>query len=375
MSFVHLHTHSEYSLLDGASRISEMVRHAVETGVPAIALTDHGVMYGAIELLAQAKAAGINPIIGQEAYVATRSRNQKEGRADRDPYHLILLVKDLTGYRNLIQLSSLAHLEGYYYKPRIDKALLAEHTEGLIALSSCLGGEVANRLLERDETGAEQAAMEYQRMFGDDYFLEIQNHGMEEQLCVNEGLVRISRRTGIPLVATNDSHYTRRDDAEAHDILLCLQTGTVVSEPKRMRFQNDEFYLKTPAEMADRFREFPEAVANTLRIAERCHLELDTRPLLPRFEVPAGQTSEGYLRRLAEEGLKARYPQMGQVVRDRFETELSVIQDMGYAAYFLIVSDFIGYARANGVAVGPGRGSAAGSIVCYVLGITTLDAH
>src|SRR5438309_1437801 len=373
MSFVHLHTHSEYSLLDGASRISEMVRLAVETGMPAIAITDHGVMYGAIELYLQAKAAGINPIIGQEAYVATRSRHQKEGRADRDPYHLILLVKNLTGYRNLIKLSSLAHLEGYYYKPRIDKALLAEHTEGLIALSSCLGGEVASRLLDADEAGAEQAAREYQRMFGEDYFLEIQDHGMEEQTRVNEGLARLSQRTGIPMVATNDSHYTRRDDAEAHDILLCLQAGTVTSDQKRMRFHNDEFYLKTPAEMAERFRDFPEAVANTVKIAERCHLELDTRPLLPRFEVPGGENAEAYLRRLAEEGLKTRYPEMGQVVRDRVETELSVIQDMGYAPYFLIVSDFISYARANGVAVGPGRGSAAGSIVCYALGITTLD--
>ena len=373
MSFVHLHTHSEYSLLDGASRISEMVRHAVETGMPAIALTDHGVLYGAVDLYLQAKAAGINPIIGQEAYVATRSRHQKEGRADRDPYHLILLVKNLAGYRNLIKLSSLAHLEGYYYKPRIDKALLAEHTEGLIALSSCLGGEVASRLLERDEAGAEQAALEYQRMFGEDYFLEIQDHGMEEQARVNEGLARLSQRTGIPMVATNDSHYTRRDDAEAHDILLCLQTGTVTSDQKRMRFHNDEFYLKTPAEMAERFRDFPEAVANTVKIAERCHLELDTKPLLPRFEVPRGENAEAYLRRLAEEGLKTRYPEMGQVVRDRVETELSVIQDMGYAPYFLIVSDFIAYARANGVAVGPGRGSAAGSIVCYALGITTLD--
>ena len=373
MSFVHLHTHSEYSLLDGASRISEMVRHAVETGMPAIALTDHGVLYGAVDLYLQAKAAGINPIIGQEAYVATRSRHQKEGRADRDPYHLILLVKNLAGYRNLIKLSSLAHLEGYYYKPRIDKALLAEHSEGLIALSSCLGGEVASRLLEGDEAGAEQAAREYQRMFGEDYFLEIQDHGMEEQTRVNEGLARLSQRTGIPMVATNDSHYTRRDDAEAHDILLCLQTGTVTSDQKRMRFHNDEFYLKTPAEMAERFRDFPEAVANTVKIAERCHLELDTRPLLPRFEVPGGENAEAYLRRLAEEGLKTRYPEMGQVVRDRVETELSVIQDMGYAPYFLIVSDFIAYARANGVAVGPGRGSAAGSIVCYALGITTLD--
>jgi DNA polymerase-3 subunit alpha len=246
MSFVHLHTHSEYSLLDGASRISEMVRLAAETGMPAIALTDHGVLYGAVDLYLQAKAAGINPIIGQEAYVATRSRHQKEGRADRDPYHLILLVKDLAGYRNLIRLSSMAHLEGYYYKPRIDKALLAEHTEGLIALSSCLGGEVASRLLEGDDAGAEQVAREYQRMFGDDYFLEIQDHGMDEQTRVNEGLARLSQRTGIPLVATNDSHYTRRDDAEAHDILLCLQTGTVVSDQKRMQFHNDEFYLPTP---------------------------------------------------------------------------------------------------------------------------------
>src|SRR2546425_123178 len=277
MSFVHLHTHSEYSLLDGASRISDMVRLAVETGMPAIALT------------------------------------------------------------------------------------------------SCLGGDVANRLLERDEAGAEQAAVEYQRMFGDDYFLEIQNHGMEEQLRVNEGLVRISRRTGIPLVATNDSHYTRRDDAEAHDILLCLQTGTVVSETNRMRFQNDEFYLKTPAEMAERFRDYPEAVANTVRIAQRCHLQLETRPLLPRFEVPTGQTAEGYLRQLAERGLKDRYPELTATVRDRFEMEIGVIEDMGYAPYFLIVSDFIDYARSHGVAVGPGRGSAAGSIVSYALGITTLD--
>src|ERR1700682_4923117 len=344
MSFVHLHTHSEFSLLDGASRISDMVRLAAETRMPAIALTDHGVLYGAVDLYLQAKAAGINPIIGQEVYVATRSRHQKEGRADRDPHHLILLVKNLEGYRNLIQLSSLAHLEGYYYKPRIDKALLADHTQGLIALSSCLGGEVAKRPPEGGGGGGG-----------------------------GRGLARLSQRTGIPLVATNDSHYTRQDDAEAHDILLCLQTGTVVSDQKRMKVHNDEFYLKTPAEMAERFREFPEAVANTVRIAERCHLELDTKPLLPRFEVPAGENAKAYRRRLAEEGLKTRYPEMGQVVRERVETELSVSEDMGYAPYFLIVSDFIAYARANGVAVGPGRGSAAGSIVCYALGITTLD--
>ncbi len=373
MSFVHLHTHSEYSLLDGASRIADMIRVAVETGMPAMALTDHGVLYGAIDFYLQARAAGINPILGEEMYVATRSRHQKEGRVDRDPYHLILLVKDLTGYRNLIELSSRAHLEGYYYRPRIDKELLAQHRDGLIALSSCLGGEVANRLLEADPAGAEEAAREYQRLFGEDYFLEIQDHGMPEQARVNEGLAAISARTGIPLVATNDSHYTRRDDAEAHDILLCLQTGTIVSDPKRMRFHNDEFYLKGPQEMAERFAAFPEAVANTLRIAERCNLQFEIRPLLPRFEVPAGETAESCLRRLAEQGLGQRYPDRPGPVRERLEQELSVITEMGYAPYFLIVSDFIEYARAHGVAVGPGRGSAAGSIVSYALGITTLD--
>jgi len=373
VSFVHLHTHSEYSLLDGASRISDMIRVAVESGMPAMALTDHGVLYGAIDFFLQARAAGINPIIGQEMYVATRSRFQKEGRVDRDPYHLILLVKDSTGYRNLIELSSRAHLEGYYYRPRIDKELLAEHSQGLIALSSCLGGEVANRLLEGDSAGAEEAARYYHGLFGENYFLEIQDHGMPEQAQVNEGLVAISQRTGIPLVATNDSHYTRREDVEAHDILLCLQTGTIVSDPNRMRFHNDEFYLKTPQEMSERFATLPEAITNTLRIAERCDLQLQTHPLLPRFEVPAAETAESYLRRLAETGLRLRYPEMPAVVRDRFDEEFSVIADMGYAPYFLIVNDLIEYARSNGVAVGPGRGSAAGSIISYALGITTLD--
>jgi DNA polymerase-3 subunit alpha len=373
MSFVHLHTHSEFSLLDGASRISEMVKVAADNGMPAMAITDHGALYGAIDFFLQAKAAGVNPIIGQEMYVATRSRHQKEGRADRDPYHLILLAKNITGYRNLIILSSLAHLEGYYYKPRVDKELLAQHSEGLIALSACLGGEVANRLLEGDKSAAEQAAREYQRIFGDDYFLELQDHGMEDQARVNEGLIELSARTGIPLVATNDSHYTSQDDAEAHDILLCLQTGTIVSDPKRMRFHNDQFYLKTPAEMSERFSHLPEAIANTVLIGQRCSLKLETRPLLPRFEVPTGESADAFLRRLSEEGLKARYPELTAVVRDRFEQEFSVIEEMGYAPYFLIVSDFIQYARENGVAVGPGRGSAAGSIISYALGITTLD--
>jgi len=373
MSFVHLHTHSEYSLLDGASRIQDMIRVAVETGMPALALTDHGVLYGAVDFYLQAKANGINPILGQEMYVATRSHLLKEGRVDREPSHLILLVKDLKGYRNLIELSSRAHLDGYYYKPRVDKELLARHRDGLIALSACLGGEVAARILDGDLPAAEAAAREYQAIFGEDYFLEVQDHGLPEQAHVNEALRDLSRRTGIPVVVTNDSHYTRREDAEAHDILLCLQTGTIVSDPKRMRFQGDEFYLKSPAEMAERFRDWPDGLENTLRIAERCHLDLETRPLLPTFDVPGGETADGYLRKLVERGLRARYPEMPAAVRERFEEELGVITDMGYAPYFLIVGDFVEYARTHGVAVGPGRGSAAGSIVSYALGITTLD--
>src|SRR5256712_11254423 len=372
MSFVHLHTHSEYSLLDGASRIQDMIRVAVETGMPAMALTDHGVLYGAVDFYLQAKANGINPSIGQEMYVAARSHLLKEGRLDRDPYHLILLVKDVTGYRNLIELSSRAHLDGYYYKPRVDKELLAQHHEGLIALSGCLGGEVASRLLDADVAAAETAAREYQAIFGEDYFLEVQEHGLPEQAHVNEGLRELSQRTGIPLVVTNDSHYTRRDDAEAHDILLCLQTGTIVSDPKRMRFQGDQFYLKTPAEMEEQFPDWLEARENTLRIAERCHLELETRPLLPTFDVPKGQTAETYLRTLVERGLQTRYPDMPAAVRERFEEEFSVITDMGYAPYFLIVGDFVEYARNHRVAVGPGRGSAAGSNVSHAPGRHTL---
>jgi DNA polymerase-3 subunit alpha len=375
MAFVHLHVHSEYSLLDGASRISDLVQRAVATGMPALALTDHGVLYGAIDFYVAARAAGIKPILGCELYVAGRSLEQKEAHIDRDPHHLIVLVRNQAGYRNLLELVTRSHLDGFYYRPRVDKAFLRRHAEGLIALSACLGGEVCSRLIDGDYDGAKQAALEYRDIFGpENYFLELQDHGLPPQASVNAALQRISQETGIPLVATNDSHYTRREDAEAHDVLLCLQTGTVVAEPKRMRFEGDEFYLKSPEEMAARFAFAPEAVANTLLIAQRCDLELELdRPKLPRYEVPAGLTPDAYLRRLAETGLRSRYPTPTPEVSARFEEELTVITEMGYASYFLIVSDFVAYARQAGVSVGPGRGSATGSIVSYALGITTLD--
>ncbi len=375
MSFVHLHVHSEYSLLDGASRIPDLVQLAAASGMPALALTDHGVLYGAVEFYTAARAAGIKPIIGCELYVAGRSHEQKEAHVDRDPHHLIVLVRNAEGYGNLLQLVTRSHLDGFYYRPRVDKDLLRRHAGGLIALSACLGGEVCARIRDRDYAGARDAALEFQEIFGrGNYFLELQDHGIALQGEANAALCQISGETGIPLVATNDAHYSRRDDAEAHDVLLCLQTGTVVAEPRRLRFEGDEFYLKSPAEMRERFASRPEAVANTLEIADRCSLELELdRPRLPRYDVPAGQTPEAYLRQLAEAGLRARYQPITPAVRARFEEEFAVIAEMGYASYFLIVSDFVAYARRAGVSVGPGRGSATGSIVSYALGITTLD--
>jgi len=375
MSFVHLHVHSEYSLLDGASRISDLVQRAAADGMPALALTDHGVLYGAVEFYTAARAAGIKPIVGCELYVAGRSHEQKEAHVDRDPHHLIVLVRDREGYRNLLQLVTRSHLYGFYYKPRVDKELLRRHAGGLIALSACLGGEVCMRIREGDYAGARDTALEFRDIFGaENYYLELQDHGIALQADANAALCRISAETGIPVVATNDSHYTHRDDAEAHDVLLCLQTGTVVAEPRRMRFEGDEYYLKSPAEMQERFASLPEAITNTLEIADRCNLELELeRPKLPRYEVPGGQAPEAYLRQLAEAGLQARYQPITPEVRARFEEEFAVIAEMGYASYFLIVSDFVAHARRIGVSVGPGRGSAAGSIVSYALGITTLD--
>ncbi|MBV9100471.1 MAG: DNA polymerase III subunit alpha [Candidatus Dormibacteraeota bacterium] len=372
--FVHLHTHTEYSLLDGAARIRQLVDRARVMGQPAVSITDHGVLYGAVEFFAAAREAGVKPVIGCEMYMAPRSRHDREARTDRDPSHLILLARNDTGYRNLIKLVSTAHLEGHYYKPRIDKELLAQHAEGLICLSACLGGEVPQAILRGDIAGAETIARQHMEILGRDaYFLELQDHGMAEEATVREGLLEISRRTGLPTVCTNDSHYIEPDDAEAHDILLCLQTGARLDEERRFRFSGPSFYLAGSGEMQQRFAAYPDAVANTLAIAAMCDLDIPLgRNLLPRYEpVPEGHDADSHLRELCERGLVERYGDgVAQEARDRLDMELHVIAETGFAAYFLIVWDLIRAARCNGVRVGPGRGSAAGSLVSYVLRIT-----
>jgi DNA polymerase-3 subunit alpha len=374
--FVHLHTHTEYSLLDGAARIGELVAEAKRLQQPALAITDHGVLYGAVEFQAAARDAGIKPIIGCEMYMAPRSHRDKEGKADRDPNHLVLLARDATGYRNLIHLVSTAQLDGFYYKPRIDKELLAQHSEGLICLSACIGGELPQAVLRGDLDAAEAVAREHLEIFGsDNYFLELQDHGIPEEVVIREGLRDIARRTGIPMVCTNDSHYIHPDDAEAHDILLCLQTGARRSDEKRFRFAGPSFYLAGGREMRARFPDHAEAVANTLAVAQRCNFEMSLgQTLLPRYEpIPEGLDADGYLRELCEQGLVDRYgPEPSQEARERLAMELDVIRETGFAAYFLIVQDFIRAARCNDVKVGPGRGSAAGSLVAYVLRITNI---
>ncbi len=375
-SFVHLHTHTEYSLLDGAARIRTLVDRARELGQPAVAITDHGVLYGAVEFYAAARAAGVKPIIGCEMYMAPRSRHDREARADRDPSHLILLARNETGYGNLIRLVTTAHLEGHYYKPRIDKELLAAHSEGLICLSACLGGEVPQAIMRGDVGAAELIAREHMEIFGRDaYFLELQDHGMSEEAAVRDGLLEIARRTGLATVATNDSHYIHPDDAEAHDILLCLQTGARREEEKRFKFSGPNFYLAGSGEMRRRFAPYGEALGNTLAIAARCDLDIPLgRNLLPTYNpIPDGEDADSYLRQLCEQGLHERYgAAVTREARERLAMELDVIAQTGFAAYFLIVWDLIRAAREDGVRVGPGRGSAAGSLVSYVLRITDI---
>ncbi|MBV8688612.1 MAG: DNA polymerase III subunit alpha, partial [Candidatus Eremiobacteraeota bacterium] len=378
-SFVHLHVHSEYSLLDGACRIDDLARRVAEQGSPAVALTDHGVMFGAMEFYYAAKEHGLNPIIGCEAYVAPRGRFD---RSIREEAHVTLLAADHGGYRNLVRLVSKSSLESHYYKPRIDLELLAEHQSGLIALSGCMSGMVAAPLLHGEYEKAVLAAKTYAQIFGDRFYLEIMRHGMPEEERINDGLLRISRELNIPVVATNDSHYLERSDAPAHDVLLCIGTGKTISDENRMKFYSDEFYVKSPEEMRECFADLPEACDNTLKIAERVDLRFPQRIYrLPEFPVPQGgngvTTPERYLRQLCEEGLMVRYgrerAQDDTELRQRLEHELDVITTMGYASYFLIVWDFIKFARDNAIPVGPGRGSAVGSVVSYVLGITDLD--
>ncbi len=377
-NFVHLHTHSQYSLLDGACRLDNVIALARQYKMPAVAITDHGNMFGAIEFYKKATKAGVKPIIGIEAYVASGSRFERKpvGGYPSGGFHMILLAKNLTGYHNLIKLSSAAYLEGFYYRPRMDKELLRLHADGIIATSACLQGEVNWHLLRGEVDQAVAAAREYQQIFGEgNFYLEIQDHGLEQERQVLPRIAAVSRETGIPLVATNDCHYLRQQDWEAHDALLCIQTNRTVEDKDRLRYNSDQIYFKSPEEMEYQFGDFKEALQNTIRIMEACDVEIEMGKLkLPVFPIPKTQHSaDSYLRELAEEGLRNRYAKITPEISKRLEYELGVIKQMGYAGYFLIVKDFCDYARSQKISVGPGRGSAAGSLVSYALKITNVD--
>ena len=375
MSFVHLHVHSEYSLLDGACRIDSMMDRVRELGQTAIALTDHGVMYGCIDFYKAAKAAGIKPIIGCEVYVARRKMTDRVHGLDNDPYHLVLLCKDRMGYENLCYLVSEAFLHGFYGKPRVDLELLEAHHEGLIALSACLAGAIPQALMNEDYDKAKATALELSRIFGpDNFYLEMQDHGIAAQRPVNQGIQRLSRETGLPMVITNDAHYLRKEDADIQDVLLCIQTGKSVDDLNRMRFETQEFYLKSEEELRSLFPGCDEAFENTVKIAERCNVEFTFHEYhLPAYPVPEGYTNEEYFRKLCYEGFQERYPDAPEEYRERMEYEIKVISSMGYVNYYLIVWDFIHYAKSVGIPVGPGRGSGAGSIVAYCIHITEVD--
>lgn len=398
IKWVSLHTHTEYSLLDGSAKISKLIKRAKELGMDSIAITDHGAMYGCVDFYKAAKEEGIKPIIGCEVYVAGKSMHIKQPDKDNETYHLVLLVKNETGYNNLMKIVSKASIDGFYYKPRTDHDYLKEHSEGLIALSACLGGEVQSKILNGNIKKAEEIALFYKNIFKDGFYLELQNHGtedqqMDEQLKVNEELLKISKRLEIPLVATNDVHYINKEDYRAHDILLCIQTGKTVDEENRMRYPSDQFYLKSPQEMYELFSYAPEALENTVKIAEECNFNYEFHvSKLPKFELPEGREAYEYLREICYKGMVERYNifngipfsieeikrfaeqnEEAKVYVDRLEYELGVINQMGYVDYFLIVWDFIKFAVDNEIPTGPGRGSAAGSIVAYTLGITKID--
>lgn len=372
--FIHLHVHTQYSLLDGSAKVGELIQKCKELDMSSIAITDHGSMFGIIDFYKQAKKNGIKPILGSEVYVARDKYTDKE-TVDKKRYHLVLLAENNKGYSNLMKIVSEGYINGFYYKPRIDHDVLEEHSEGIIALSACLGGEVQQYLMNNNYDKAKEIALKYKEIFGEDnYFLELQDHGIEEQLKVNIELRRLSQETGIPLIASNDVHYLNKKDAEVHDILLCIQTGKTVGETDRMKFPSEEFYLKSKKEMYELFPEDEEALQNTAKIAERCKVEIEFGNLhLPEYTVPEGYTNKSYLKELILEGLGERYGELSDELYQRFLYEFGVIVDMGYIDYFLIVWDFIKYAKDNGIMVGPGRGSAAGSIVSYGLGIIDID--
>ncbi|MBS5864642.1 MAG: DNA polymerase III subunit alpha [Clostridium sp.] len=373
--FVHLHIHSEFSLLDGANRIKDLPVRAKELGMKAMAITDHGVMYGVIDFYKACKKEGIKPIIGCEVYVASRTRFDKEAQ-DKKYYHLILLAKNNKGYQNLSKLVSLGFTEGYYYKPRIDLEILEKYHEGIICLSGCLAGAVSQAILNGNIEEAENVAKWHHNVFGEDYYLEIQNNGVKEQVMVNQKIIQIARRFNIPIVATNDAHYLKRDDAYNHEVLLCIQTGKRMTDEDRMRFETDELYVKSPEEMSEYFKNFPDAIENTVKIAEKCNVEFEFgHTILPNYDVPPEYaTHYDYFKKLCDDGIKKRYGENpSQEILDRAAYELKIISQMGYVDYYLIVWDYINYAKSVGIPVGPGRGSGAGSILAYAIGITDID--
>src|SRR5213595_1961639 len=376
-SFVHLHLHTEYSLLDGSIRMKELMKKAAEFEMPAVAMTDHGNLFGAIEFYQEAQRIGVKPIIGCEVYVAPGSHKDRPPSRLESAYHFTLLAENETGYRNLVKLVTAAHLDGFHYAPRIDKEMLALHSDGLIGLSGCLAGEMNSAIQSNNIEKARQSAAEYRDILGaENFFVELHDHGMEEQKMCNIALVQIARDLGVGLVAANDVHFLRRSDHEAHDVMLCIGTGKMVQDESRMRYV-PELYFKSPAEMREVFRDFPEAITNTLEIGERCHVDLEFgRSKYPEYPAPAGKTRESYLRELCYRGLRERYGERAATDSDfvkRLDYELGVLEKTGFVSYLLIVWDFIHFAKEKGIPVGPGRGSAAGSIVAFVLGITDID--
>lgn len=377
MKFTHLHVHSHYSLLDGLPKIDALVNQALELGMDSLALTDHGSLYGAVEFYKKAKAKGLKPIIGSEMYITPASRFDKRGRIDDLRYHLIVLVKNKTGYQNLVALTTKAWLEGFYYKPRIDKEILRQHSEGLIGSSACLAGEIPQAIVSGNMDKAEKLALEYREIFGaGNFFLELQNHEhLPEQAIANKGLIKIAKKYGIPLIATNDIHYLKPEDNEAQDILMLVNTNAAADDPERLSMKNNDFSMRSPEEMADSFKDVPEAIDNTQKIVAACNFNFELgKYQLPQFEVPSGKSPDEYLKDLSFKGLAARYPgKISPEILARLEYELSVIQKTGFASYFLIVRDFVHWAKANDILVGPGRGSSAGSLVAYILDITSVD--